>query len=43
VQYAIDVLVGTVFQRVLIVPSPMTDGLAESLVELVLTGGLPRS
>lgn len=43
VQYAIDVLVGTVFQRVLIVPSPMTDGLAESLVELVLAGDLPRS
>lgn len=43
IQFAIDMLVGAVLQRVLIVPSPMTDGLAESLVEVVMTGDLPRS
>jgi len=41
VQFVIDLLVGMVFQRVLVVPEPMTDGLAERLVDLVMNGNLP--
>jgi len=41
VQFVIDVLVGTIFQRVLIVPQPMTKGLAKRLVDLVMEGKLP--
>lgn len=40
VQFLIDVLVGTVFQRVLVVRGPLT-GLADRLVQLVLDGHLP--
>lgn len=40
-QFAIDLLVGTVFQRVLIVPNPTTEGLADQLVDLVVDGRLP--
>lgn len=39
----VDLLVGTVFQRVLIVPEPMSAGLADDLVQLVLHGRLPTS
>lgn len=41
VQFAVDVLVGTVFQRVLIIPEPLTEGLAEHLVDLITEGTLP--
>lgn len=41
VQFVIDLLVGTIFQRVLIVPEPMTKGLANRLVDLVMEGKLP--
>ena len=41
VQFVIDLLVGMVFQRVLIVPEPLTDGLAQRLVDLVVDGTLP--
>lgn len=41
--FIIDILVGTVFQRVLIVPEPETEGLADHLVDLVLEGTLPET
>jgi AcrR family transcriptional regulator len=37
----VDLMVGIVFQRVLIVPEPMTGGLAEAITDLVLEGKLP--
>ncbi len=43
VQFAIDLLVGTIFQRVLIIHEPMTEGLAQRLVDLVTNGRLPRA
>jgi AcrR family transcriptional regulator len=43
IPFTIDMIVGTVFQRVLIVPEPMTEGLAVGIVDLVLEGRLPRS
>jgi AcrR family transcriptional regulator len=43
VQFLIDLLVGMVFQRVLIIPSPLTGGLSDSLVDLVMEADLPRS
>jgi len=33
---ALDILVGTVFQRTLVVATPMTEGLSESLVDVLL-------
>jgi AcrR family transcriptional regulator len=36
VALALDILVGTVFQRTLVVAAPMTEGLAESLVDVLL-------
>jgi AcrR family transcriptional regulator len=36
VAFALDLMVGTVFQRTLVVAQPMTDGLAESLVDLLI-------
>lgn len=41
IQFAIDLLVGTVFQRVLIVPEPLTEGLAGDLVDLLTENKLP--
>jgi AcrR family transcriptional regulator len=41
IQFTIDIVVGTVFQRVLIVPEPMTKGLAEGILDLLLEGRLP--
>lgn len=40
-QFVIDLLVGMVFQRVLIVPQPMIEGLALRLVDLVMDGTFP--
>lgn len=33
--FALDVIVGTVFQRTLVVPEPITDGLARDLIDLL--------
>lgn len=41
VQFAVDLLVGTVFQRVLVVPTPLVEGLADHLVGVVFDGRLP--
>jgi AcrR family transcriptional regulator len=41
VGFAVDMMVGTVFQRVLVVPEPLVDGLAEHLLTLLLHGRLP--
>jgi AcrR family transcriptional regulator len=40
IQFLIDVLVGTIFQRVLIVRQPMTKSLVKRLVDLVMEGKL---
>jgi AcrR family transcriptional regulator len=40
-EFVIDLLVGTVFQRVLIVPTPQVEGLVDHLVGLVLEQRLP--
>jgi AcrR family transcriptional regulator len=37
VELALDVLVGTVFQRTLVVPTPMTEGLSASLVDALIS------
>jgi AcrR family transcriptional regulator len=42
IPFVVDLIVGIVFQRVLIVPEPMTDGLAEGIVDLVMEGELPN-
>jgi AcrR family transcriptional regulator len=34
--FVLDVIVGTVLQRTLVVPQPLTEGLAEALVELIV-------
>lgn len=34
--FTLDVIVGTVFQRTLVLPEPMTDGLAGSIVDLLI-------
>ena len=39
VQFLLDVVVGTVFQRTLVVREPMIDGLAEQILSLVLPPG----
>ena len=36
VQFLLDVIVGTVFQRTLVMREPMTEGLVEQILELVL-------
>jgi AcrR family transcriptional regulator len=41
VAFTVDVMVGTVFQRVLVVPQPLAKGLAEHLLDLVLHGRMP--
>ena len=41
IPFVVDLIVGMVFQRVLIVPEPLIDGLAEGIVDLVLEGTLP--
>ncbi len=41
VELVIDMLAGTIFQRVLVIPEPMTDGLAQRLIDLVIRGKLP--
>jgi AcrR family transcriptional regulator len=41
IAFTVDLIVGTVFQRVLVVSEPLIEGLAEHLCELVLHGQLP--
>ncbi len=41
VELVIDMLAGTILQRVLVVPEPIRDGLAQRLVDLVIRGRLP--
>jgi AcrR family transcriptional regulator len=41
VDFVVDVIVGTVFQRVLIVPEPETGGLTTSIADMILDGRLP--
>ena len=38
VQFLLDVIVGTVFQRTLVLKEPNTAGLREKLIALVLSG-----
>nr|MDJ0639949.1 TetR/AcrR family transcriptional regulator [Paracoccaceae bacterium] len=38
-QFVLDVIVGTVFQRTLVMKEPMTEGLAEGLLGLMLAEG----
>jgi AcrR family transcriptional regulator len=40
VELVIDMLAGTIFQRVLVVPEPMTVGLAQRLIDLVVRAQL---
>jgi len=40
-QFVLDVIVGTVFQRTLVMKEPMTEGLADNLLRLILTRDIP--